>query len=109
MNKEYILIKEGTPDEFVPAICAHAALIGHLQWHAIPAYQFWLMNSFKKVVCKINTEEFNSIKDMNLNIKVVTESALQGKEVAIVVMPNISLPKEFKQFKLWKSNLDLNQ
>jgi peptidyl-tRNA hydrolase len=106
-NKEYIVVREDVPDYFVPVICAHASLIGHLAWHALPCYQNWLANSFRKVVVQVPSWDFLELKEMSISKRVVTESGLGGKEVAIVVCPGIVLPDKFKQYKLWKPGVDI--
>jgi len=102
MQKEYILIKENVPPYFVPVICAHASLIAHLEWHAVPYYQYWLAHSFRKAVCSISEEDFEKVRFWPIAKRIVTESALGGKDVAIVLAPTKELPEEVRKFALWK-------
>ena len=63
--------------------------------------QKWVNGIFKKVVCKVSGEEFeNAKKFSNLHL-IITESALDNREVAIVFVPSDEFPKAFKFYKLW--------
>lgn len=108
--KLYILVLDDVPDNFVPVITAHASLIAHLKWdtkeEAYPSkpnfdYQKWLETSFRKCVVSVNQKEFSKAKTFE-NVEIITESALEGREVALVLCPREEFPKAVKFYKLWK-------
>ncbi len=98
--KEYILIKDKVPLGFAMAACAHGPLIAHLEFSKGDDYKYWLEESFRKVVCKVSQKEFLKAKKEERNI-VVTESALDGEEVALVFEPRREWPDYFKRFQLY--------
>lgn len=99
-TKMYILIAEDVPDKFAPVIAAHASLAAYLKWENDDLMVDWLENSFRKVVCRVNKKEFENMKTRN-DALVMTESALEGREVAIVCLPT-KATSPFGFFKLWK-------
>lgn len=109
----YICVKKSIPSHKVLGV-AHGVLMAHLKFGADDTISFamgkfyreWLKNSFRKVVCEVTDEEFNQLKEMD-DIKmgwavIVTESALNGQEIAIVFCPRPEWPKMFKYFPLLK-------
>lgn len=99
--KMYILIKEFVPNNFAPVIAAHASLACYLKYSDDPEMQTWISGVFKKCVCKVNEKEFENAKSVERNL-LLTESALDNQEVALVFSPRIEYPKMFQFFKLWK-------
>ena len=99
--KEYIVIRDDVPDEFVPVICAHASLIAHLNFSGNEQYDEWIKASFKKAVVCANQKEWSKALE-SLDYKVITESALGGREVAAVFCPRESWANVFKFMRLWK-------
>jgi hypothetical protein len=94
--KMYIAVREGTPSGIAITSVAHAAVIAHILWSdLITDYQVWQRDSFKKVVCVANDKEFNKLKELG-NTQVVTESALNGAETAIVLCPRAEWPNVVK-------------
>ena len=97
----YILIKEDVPDNFAVVISAHSSLSCYLKYKDLPEMQEWVSGVFHKVVCKVSESEFNKAKE-EINHVVLTESALDSREIAIVFSPREEWPKGFKYFSLWK-------
>lgn len=57
--------------------------------------------TFFKAVCKANAKEFENAKQVADHL-VLTESALENREVAIVFKPRDEWPKMFKFLRLYK-------
>jgi peptidyl-tRNA hydrolase len=104
--KMYICIKDDIPVGIAMNSAAHAGLMCHLKYydHNIRTnYHTWLEKSFKKVTCAVTPAEFAMLKEVSDNI-IVTESRLDGKEVAIVLSPRpeTDYPEFVSLLKLWK-------
>ena len=101
--KMYICIKQDTPVGMAMNAAAHGSLMCHLKYYGDGDYQQWLDKSFKKVTCAVTPAEFAMLKEVD-DYVVVTESRLNGQEVAIVLKPR--QPNEWPEFvnllKLWK-------
>ena len=93
--KMYICIKDDIPVGIAMNSAAHAGLMCHLKYKDTQPYNTWLEKSFKKVTCMVTPAEFAMLKEVSDNI-VVTESRLDGKEVAIVLAPRPDT--EFPEF-----------
>jgi len=52
-------------------------------------------------VCSIDEVQFNTLKK-EANAIVLTESAIENKEVCIAFCPREEYPKKFKFLKMWK-------
>lgn len=103
--KTYILVKEDVDIGHAMVAVAHAGAILILEGHtadATPTFMAWLKDSFKKVVCKVNSEQFHKAAQAAENRYIVTESSLGGKEVAIVFQPREEWPEMFKTFPLYR-------
>lgn len=99
--KLYIAIKDSVPLGIAINSVAHASLIAHLKFSEHEAYKSWLASSFKKVVGKVNEKEFAKLKQLD-NTVVITESALEGAEVGVVVCPREVVPNVLKFMHLYK-------
>ena len=99
--KAYILIKEDVPLGFAVVAAAHAALAMHLKFADTPEVKEWLAGAFYKVICKVNEKEFENAKEIEDHV-VLTESALDDREVAIALKPREEWPKMMKFLKLYK-------
>ena len=100
----YILIKHDVPDDLGPLIAAHASLAVYLKNADSELVTEWLEKSFKKAICTVNEKEFNTAKQISGAV-VLTESALDGREVAIAFPPmsDSDRPKAFKYYRLWRA------
>lgn len=97
----YILIKEDLPIGNALVAAAHASLMCHLEHYNDLEYSEWVRKSFRKCICKVNDKEFEKAKEIPDNM-VVTESSLDGQEVAIVLKPRKEWPKNVQYYRLWK-------
>lgn len=97
----YILIKDDIEPGFAVTAAAHGALACYLKFKDDPDMAMWLDHSFKKVVCRVGAKEFESAKVFGDHV-VMTESALDGTETAIVFKPREDWPKPFRFYRLWR-------
>ena len=105
--KMYILIKDTVPLGHAINCAAHAGAMAILEWREYneDGFSDWIAKSFKKVTCKVTEAEFAAVKYSELEQISVTESNLNGEEVALVIKPLINdddYPKMFKYFKLYR-------
>ena len=98
--KMYILIRDDLPSGFAVLTAAHASLACYLRFKDSEEVVEWLSGSFLKVVCKVNTKEFERAKQFDDHV-VLTESTLQNREVALAFKPRPSWPKPFKFYQLY--------
>ena len=96
--KMYVCIKQSLPHHKVVA-AAHGPLQAHLEFQNRPVYQEWLTASFRKVVCEVTDDQFETLKMIPDHI-MVTEDTWDDKELALVFCPRESWPPEFRQFPL---------
>ncbi|MEH6459934.1 peptidyl-tRNA hydrolase [Chitinimonas sp. JJ19] len=101
--KMYILVRDDIPLGFAMVAVAHASLAGYLAYKDTPEVAQWLDGPFFKAVCKVNAKEFENAKAVADHV-VLTESALDGREVAIVFKPREAeaWPKMFRFLKLYR-------
>lgn len=99
--KMYILARDDLPLGFAMVAVAHASLAGYLRFQDTPEVKAWLAGRFFKAVCRVNAKEFANAKLVEDHV-VLTESALDNREVAIVFKPREEWPKMFKFLKLYK-------
>ena len=82
----YILVRESVPLGFALLATAHASLAAYLKFRDAEAVKTWLSGPFYKVICKVSDEEFERAKTVEDHV-FLTESALEGQEVAIAFQP----------------------
>jgi len=99
--KMYILVRDDIPLGFAMVAVAHASLAAYLKFRDAPQTAQWLDGPFFKAVCKANAKEFENAKQVEDHV-VLTESALDGREVAIAFRPREEWPKMFKFLRLYK-------
>jgi len=99
--KMYILVRDDVPLGFAMVAAAHASLAGYLAFKDTPEVAAWLAGPFFKAVCQVNAKEFENAKLVEGHV-VLTESALGGREVAIVFRPREEWPKMFRFLKLYR-------
>jgi peptidyl-tRNA hydrolase len=97
----YILVRDDVPLGFAMVAVAHASLAGYLHFKDSPEVAEWLSGPFFKAVCKVNAKEFANAKEVPDHV-VLTESALDNREVAIVFKPRQEWPKMFRFLKLYR-------
>lgn len=99
----YIAVLDEFPDFMVPTLVAHAILAAHLQFQDDIVYQDWLMNSFRKVVLRVNQKEFDKIAALDRVYLGHENKTLDGKKSCAVVCPlDSDVPNVLKFAKLWK-------
>jgi hypothetical protein len=97
----YILLRESVPLSFAVLGAAHASLACYLKFRDFPEVAAWLAGPFYKVVCKVTDEEFEIAKAFADHV-ILTESALDGVEVALAFKPRVEWPKPFKFYRLFR-------
>lgn len=99
--KMYILIKRSVPLGHAMVAAAHASLAAYLRFKDTPEVAAWLAGPFKKAVCKVDDAAFEAARAAGDYI-VITESALDGAEVALAFKPREEWPRAFKFFALYR-------
>ena len=99
--KMYILIRDSVPPGFAVLAAAHASLACYLKFRDSSEVAAWLAGPFYKVICKASDAQFEQAQAFEDHV-VLTESALQGQEVAIALRPREEWPKAFKFFALYR-------
>lgn len=99
--KMYILVRDDIPLGFAMVAVAHASLACYLQFKDKPEVADWLSGPFFKAVCKVGAKEFENAKLVPDHV-VLTESALEGREVAIAFCPRGDWPKMFRFLRLYR-------
>lgn len=109
--KLYIAVLDEFPDYMTPTLVAHAMLGAHLMFHNSPyeeaeRYNYWLDNSFKKCVVRVNQREFDRIAALPGVYLAHEKNTLDGRPSCVVVcpMPDEQLPNVLRFAKLWKPN-----
>lgn len=97
----YILIRASVPLGFALVAAAHASLACYLRFAGSPEVEEWLSGPFRKVICKANDEEFERAKQVPDHV-VLTESALDGREVALAFKPRAEWAKSFRYLRLYR-------
>jgi peptidyl-tRNA hydrolase len=99
--KMYILVRDDVPLGYAMVAVGHASLAAYLKFQHTEEVQSWLAGPFFKAVCKVTDKEFANAKQVPDHV-VITESALDNKEVAIAFKPRDEWPKMFKFLKLYR-------
>ena len=102
-TKMYILVKNSLPIGMAASAIAHASLGTYLNFEQHGDMQYWLRNSFKKVVCGVSDEEFEAAKQYERHT-VFNESTLNGNETAIGFCPREIYPVQFLKYKLYQGS-----
>ena len=112
--KMYIAVLDTVPDHMVPVLVAHSVLGAHLRWNK-PAdkyetydplryYNYWLTDSFRKCVLKVNSKEFAKISILPDVYAGHENTVLNGEPSCLVACPRSDWPNVIKFAKLWKPN-----
>jgi hypothetical protein len=102
--KMYIAVLDEFPDYMTPALVAHAVLGAHLTFKGDLIYDFWLNNSFKKCVVRVNQKEFDKISVLGAVYLGFEKNTLDGKVSVAVVRPypeDKDIPNVLRFAKLW--------
>ena len=102
--KLYVLVREAVPLGLAMAAVGHAVGSACLKWIGEPYFDLWRQWSFKKVICKVTDKEFEQAKEAVGPVSriVMTESMMNDKETAMVVMPHEDMPKMLKYLRLYR-------
>ena len=121
-SKMYILIREDVDLGHALLAAAHGSLSGYLTFvkseldnglcllNGATPTERWVKQSFRKVICRVTSKEFESAKTYGVNMqdmRIMTESGLGNAEVAIVFSPRNEWPKFFKHLKLYRELKDV--
>lgn len=102
----YIAVLDDVPDFIVPTLVAHTILNAHRFFEEISSaeYKYWLANSFKKCVIRVNKKEFTKIADIPFTYTGYENTTLGGIKSCAIPVPrkNEELPNVLKFAKLWK-------
>lgn len=99
----YIAVLDEFPDFMVPTLVAHSVIAAHLKFQSDIVYQDWLMNSFRKVVLRVNQKEFDKIAALDYVYLGHENKTLDGKKSCAVVCPlDGETPNVLKYAKMWK-------
>jgi peptidyl-tRNA hydrolase len=96
----YIVVKDNVPDKLVPVITAHASLACYKKFEANENMTKWMNGVLKKVVCIADELAFEDLKTEADHV-VLTESALEHREVCLSFCHREEYPKKFKFLKMW--------
>jgi len=101
-TKMYLLILDWVPVGHALNSAAHAAVACFSKYQHTPAMQEWLNHSFRKVTCKVTTEQFEDARGLAQDWVEITELSLEGKPVALAFCPRKDWPAGFKFYPLYK-------
>jgi hypothetical protein len=99
--KMYILIQAEAPLGLAMVAAAHASLAAYLKFQDDPDVKAWLAGPFRKVVCAVTAQQFEDAKAFPDRV-VLTESAWEGREIAVAFKPRAEWPKGFQFYRLFK-------
>jgi len=100
----YILVKGEIDLGHAMLACAHGTLMCYLKFKDREIMSDYInpnLPNFKKCICKVNEKEFEKAKTYE-DYVVVTESALNGAETALVFCPRQEWSKFFSFLRLYK-------
>lgn len=113
-SKMYIAVLDQVPDFMVPTLVAHTILGAHLKYtssecedvdyKSFKIYEEWLKNSFRKVVRRVNTKEFDKIQSTLDCYSGHENTTLGGMPSCLVALPveRDNVPNVLKFSKMWK-------
>ena len=108
--KLYIAVLDEFPDYMTPTLVAHAVLGFHVKIVADPTsdlctrYHWYLRESFKKVVVRVNQKEFDKISNLEDVFLAHENKTLNSKKSCAVWLDNGKdvVPNVLKYAKLWE-------
>lgn len=111
-SKMYIAVRDEAPDYMVPTLVAHSVINAHMKFNKsfedwqdqYPAYREWILNSFRKVVVRVNAKEYDKIKATLVHWEGHENTICNGEGSCLVVLPVMSdaVPNVLKFAKPWK-------
>ena len=97
----YVLILDDVSPEYAVVAASHASIVCFWRYEEDEFMQAWKSGVIFTVICKVNRKIFDRAKEES-DIVVITESKLDGREVALAFKPRPSWPKFLKFQPLWK-------
>jgi len=101
----YILVRDSVPLGNAMVAVAHASLACYLKFRDSADVQEWLSGPFRKVVCRVNDDEFERAKTF-ADYVIITESQLAGAEVALAFKPRAVWDTAFQYFRLYRQTVE---
>ena len=100
----YICVLDQVPDYIAPTLVAHTMLGAHLEFSGDSEYDFWIKESFKKCVVRVNQKEFDKISKIPFTYLGHENKTLNGIKSCAIPIPvtDSELPNVLKFAKLWK-------
>lgn len=100
----YICVLDSVPDYIVPTLVAHTMLGAHLEFSGDADYDYWVKESYKKCVVRVNQKEFDKISKIPFTFLGHESKTLDGIKSCAIPIPvtDGSLPNVLKFAKLWK-------
>jgi len=115
-SKIYVVAHADIPIGQAANCIAHGAMMAHDKWgHKYGEdfgtnYDEWFAHSFRKVTCVASEEKFQELKaaakEADIDFIIVTESALQDKEIVLVFYPQEEWPDVFNSIRLLGSKAE---
>ena len=110
MKRMYIAVLDEAPDYMVPTLVAHSILSAddffyeHEEMDLTRQYCDWRINSFRKVVLRVNRKEYDKIKETLTHYEGHENTICDGKGSCLIVLPveSDAVPNVLKFAKLWK-------
>lgn len=99
----YILVKDIFPPSVAINSGIHGGMAAYASWNGEKDFDGWFKNSFRKITCKVNPEQFELIEKViaKNGLKKIEqiENRLGGAHILTVVYPFDATLHEFKAFK----------
>jgi hypothetical protein len=110
MKKMYIAVLDEAPDYMVPTLVAHTILgaddhfYEHPDMETVRQYCDWRVNSFRKVVLRVNRREFDKIRETLTHYAGHENTICGGERSCLIVLPveSDAVPNVLKFAKMWK-------
>ena len=101
--KLYIAVLDEVPDNIVPCLVVHSALLADRMFADNTDYQKWFKESFKTRTVTVNRSEFNRIRHLPLVCLGHENSTLGGEKSCAIVCPSEAIPNVLRYAKSWSS------
>jgi peptidyl-tRNA hydrolase len=113
-SKMYIAVRDEVPDNMVPVLVAHAVINADDYFYNFDQtdadietrrqYCEWRINSFRKVVIRVNDKEYRKIRDTLECFEGSENTVFNAEGSCLVVLPVMSgqEPNVLKFAKMWK-------
>ena len=105
--KMYIAVLDEVMDGMVPTLVAHTTLGVHLKHYTNSLYDQWLSDSFRKVVVKVDRDQFERIRSLETCDKFVYEGSenktLNGLTSCLITVEwSDKTPDVLRKSSLWE-------